>query len=156
MKNIISTLALTLFLMSCASTQAPKPKPAPPSKVTVNFEHIDAELKGEITQEQRRATFTRERAECSMESNKVPLAAPSCSAPAKYSCQGLGGFNFGQCIAQNTQSNQNCDYTAYNASRQAQINVLVSCMVSKGYSEMTDEEYAEYRAARKAELGVGE
>ena len=141
--------------MSCANTPPPRP-PAPPSKVTVNFEHIDAELKGEITQEQRRATFTRERAECAMESNKVPIASPSCSAPAKYSCQGLGGFNLGQCIAQNTQSNQNCDYTAFNASKQAQFDVMKSCMITKGYFELTDDEYFEYVAARKAELGVGE
>mgnify|MGYP003669527090 CR=1 FL=1 len=157
MRHFFSVTLCAILLTSCASTTPVKPPPPPPpAKVSLNFDLIDAELRGEITQEQRRGTFIREKAKCVMEANKVPLSPPSCSAPSKYSCSGLTGFQLGQCIGQNANGNQQCDYTAFNASRQSQINVLTSCMTAKGYFEMTKVEYDEYRAARKAELESSE
>ncbi|QQD21248.1 hypothetical protein GJQ54_05415 [Oceanospirillaceae bacterium ASx5O] len=71
--------------------------------------------------------------QCLMEAHKITVPSPSCVQPPKMSCQGQTGFALGFCNAYSPPTN--CDYSAVNSAKQAQYEIMNSCMFLKGWEK---------------------
>ena len=96
-----------------------------------NPDHLEQVEKGVMTQQQYEHKWILAESECEIEALKVPIASPSCTVTPAPNCQGLTGFALGFCRSQTSQ--RHCDYSAVNASKNAQERIFSSCLRLKGW-----------------------
>lgn len=71
---------------------------------------------------------------CKIESLKVPVPSPSCTQPPRRNCSGLTGFAAGLCSSYTPRVR--CDYSSVNAAKNAQVEILKSCMKVAGWEKI--------------------
>ena len=119
--------AAILFIGGCKTT--PEPTGQWLWEDPVLYDRLD---RGEITPEEVNQTFLITKSKCKIEALKVPLPPPSCvQQAAPSSCASSGALVKGFC--QGFYSQPRCDYTAYNAAKQAQSEIFENCLQVAGW-----------------------
>ena len=123
----LGVIAAALLLGGCKTT--PEPTGQWLWEDPFLYEKLD---RGEITPEEVNQTFLITKSKCKIEALKVPLPPPSCiQQAAPSSCASSGALVKGFC--QGFYSQPRCDYTAYNAAKQAQSEIFENCLQVAGW-----------------------
>jgi len=132
----IFVLALTLLMAGCVVNLDNQKSQEPQGEYKwVNDEAFDAYHAGKLSFEEVDHKFIVAKAECSIESNKIPIPPPSCTQRPRQDCSGLSGFALGFCQSGAASGGQDCNYASVNAAYRAQDEVFNSCMTLKGWRE---------------------
>lgn len=129
MLNCLRLLVVVGLLTGCATVEKPTGE-----WVWTHPELYAQAAAGEISEAELNHKFVISKSKCKIESLKIPVPSPSCTQPPRQDCTGKTGFALVFC--QSYTPPQRCDYSAVNAAKNAQIEVLNSCMQLAGWNRV--------------------
>jgi len=136
----ILKVKVIIFAVMCiviTGCQSPKRAKVTGEYVWKNNDLYSMKANGEITEAELDHKFIIAKSLCKIESLKVPIPSPSCSARPVTSCAGLTGLALGMCQgSQASSNNQICDYSSVYAAQDAQIEIFASCMIISGWERI--------------------
>lgn len=124
----LAIFACAMFF-GCAVQTNSLPEPQGEYKWRRSTTDVDWVSESELRHEFIVATNT-----CKIEALKIPVPSPSCTQPPRKDCTGLSGFARGFCLGYTPQ--RQCDYSATNTARRAQVEIYESCMILRGWEKV--------------------